>query len=134
MTQEPDLVARTRELGEAQGVDATMRFFGEGAVYDMSNMGLPAFEGIAAIRSFVTDWYRSYERADDELYEGTLVGNGVVFAIIRETARPFESSAHVHARYGLVVAWSDGKVARVTVYSDVEEARAAATRLAEERG
>ena len=84
-----------------------MRFFGERAVYDMSNMGLPAFEGIDAIRWFVTDWYRSYERADDELYEGTLVGNGVVFAILRETARPFESSAHVHARYGLVVAWSD---------------------------
>jgi len=40
----PDPVTLTRGLGEAQGVDATMRFFGRASVYDMSPFGLHAFE------------------------------------------------------------------------------------------
>jgi len=132
----PDLVALTRELAEAQGVDATMRFFGGEPVYDMSMMGLSVFEGTTAVRSFVADWYRSYGQADDDLYEIVDVGNGVVFAAVRETARPAGSPAHaeVHADYGLVVVWKDGKATRVTPYPDVDEARAAADRLAQERG
>jgi ketosteroid isomerase-like protein len=39
----------------------------------------------------------------------------------------------VHAVYGFVFVCTDGKVARVTVYTDVDEARAAAARLAESR-
>jgi len=82
----PDPVTLTRELGEAQGVDATMRFFGPGSVYDMSPVGLQAFEGAAAIRAFLEDWYGSYQEANDELREIVDFGNGVVFVSVRETA------------------------------------------------
>jgi hypothetical protein len=36
--------------------------------------------------------------------------------------------------YGYVVTWIDGKISRFTVYPDIDEARAAAERLAESRG
>src|SRR5271166_610079 len=132
----PDPVILTRELAEAQGVDATMRFIGPGSVYDMSRLGLPAFEGSAAIRSFLEDWYGSYQAADDELRETRDLGNGIVFVAVRETARPSGSpaTAQVHAVYGLVLEWTQGKAARVIAYPDIDDARAAAERLAEDRG
>ena len=131
----PDLTSLTRALAEAQGVEATMSFFGPDAVYDMSAFGLPRFAGRAEIRAFVSDWYASYEQADDEVQEIVELGNGVVFAVVRETARPAGSpeDAVVRARYGLIVKWSDGHVAQVTVDPDVDAARVAAGRLAEGR-
>src|SRR5215471_8201067 len=44
------------------------------------------------------------------------------------------STRSVHARVGLVNAWVEGLVQRTTVYEDIDEARASAERLAEERG
>ena len=131
----PDLVELTRELGEARGVELTMRFYGPSAVYDMSRVGRGTFEGRPAIRRFLGDWLSSYEETEDDLQEITDLGNGIVFALVRESGRLIGSPAHshVHAVYGFVFIWRDGKVARVTVYTDPGEARAAAERLAEER-
>jgi ketosteroid isomerase-like protein len=132
----PDLVELTRELAEAQGVDATMRFHGADSVYDPSNVGLGVFEGHAAIRGFLEDWLASYEEAEDEAEEVIELSSGVVFAVVRGHGRPSGSPRHVqvHGRHGVVVAWADGLVARVTIYTDTDEARAAAERLAESRG
>ena len=131
-----DVVRLTRALAEAQGVEATMRFFGPQSVYDMSRFGLPVFEGYPAIRSFIEDWYGSYQEADDDLQEIVGLGNGVVFSAVRETARPSGSPEHarVHAEYSVVVEWTGAKVARLTAYRDTDEARAAARRLVVERG
>ena len=130
-----DPVGLTRALAEADGVEATMRFFCPGSIYDMSRFGLPVFEGYPAIRSFIEDWYGSYQQADDDLQEIIELGNGVVFAAVRETARPSGSPehAHVHADYSLVIEWTGAKAARVTAYRDIDEARGAARRLAVER-
>jgi ketosteroid isomerase-like protein len=131
----PDLVTLTQELGNAKGVDATMPFYGADAMYDMSRVGLGTFEGRAAIRRFLGDWLSSYQETEDEMQETIDRGNGIVFARVRETGRPSGSpdQSRVHAVYGFVFVWTDGKVARVTVYTDVDEARAAAERLAESR-
>jgi hypothetical protein len=48
--------------------------------------------------------------------------------------RPIGSSGEVRQRYAGVTAWEDGKVVRATNYSDIDDARAAAERLAKERG
>jgi ketosteroid isomerase-like protein len=132
----PDLVTLTRELGNAEGVDATMPFYGADAVYDMSRVGLGTFEGRPAIRRFLEDWLSSYQETEDEMQETIDLGNGIVFARVRETGRPSGSDdrARVQSVYGFVFVWTGGKVARVTVYTDVDEARAAAERLAESRG
>jgi len=131
-----DLVELTRGLSEAGDLAATMSFYGADAVYDMSAMGMGVFEGRAAIRSFLEDWFGAYEEYEDELQEIRALGNGVVFAVVRQNAHPTGSPVHVRLRdlYGYVFVWADRKVARVTPYPDVVAALAAAERLAESRG
>ena len=43
-------------------------------------------------------------------------------------------SGDVRLRYAAVTAWVEGAVARDTNYTDIDEARAAAERLAQSRG
>jgi len=132
----PDLVELTRALIEAQGVDATMRFYGPDSLYDLSDLGLGVFEGHGAIRGFLEDWLASYEKAEDKPEEVIELGNGVVFVVVREYGRPSGSPRHVevHGRYGGVVLWAEGLIVRIAIYRDVDEARAAAERLAEKHG
>jgi hypothetical protein len=54
--------------------------------------------------------------------------------VVIQNARPVHSTGFVRIRYAAVTKWVDGMMARITNYSDVDEARAAAERLAEERG
>ena len=63
------------------------------------------------------------------------LGNGIAFAAVRESGRPSGSAVNTraHSVYGFVIVWIDGKIARMTAYPDVDEARAAAERLAQER-
>jgi ketosteroid isomerase-like protein len=132
----PDLTGLTQALCDARGVEATMAFYRADAVYDMSRVGLGTFEGSASIRSFLTDWLDSYEDTQDEMQEILDLGGGIVFAKVRESGRPSGSPAQsrVRAVYGFVFVWAHAKVARVTVYTDPDEALAVARRLAEERG
>jgi ketosteroid isomerase-like protein len=131
----PDLLELTRRLSEAQALEETMSFYGPDSVYDMSRRGMGFFEGYRAIRGFLEDWHRAYEEYEDEIQEILELGNGIVFAVVRQNARPSGSPEDVrlHDVYGYVFVWADGKVARVTPYPDVDEARAAAERLAEPR-
>jgi len=62
------------------------------------------------------------------------LGKGVVLSVVRQDARPVGSSARINTREGWVTLWVNGMIARVTIYPDIDEARAAAERLAEERG
>jgi hypothetical protein len=129
----PDLATLTRDLIEAQGVPATMRFFRPDSVYDLSDVGLGVLEGRAAISDFIEDWLSSYGEAEDKAEELIELANDVVFAIVRSEGRPSGSPEHVevHGRHGAVVAWADGLIVRVTIYRDTDDARSAAERLAE---
>jgi hypothetical protein len=51
-------------------------------------------------------------------------------------ARLAGSTRSVHGRFGAVSTWRDGMIERVTnyYYVDIDEARAAAEQLAQERG
>jgi ketosteroid isomerase-like protein len=133
----PDLVELTRVVFEAVGrrdFDAVLRFFAPDAVYDMSAMGTGTFEGHVAIRNLWEDWWGAYEEYESELEECQDRGNGVVFAVVRQDARPAGSTGRVQQRPAFVSEWAEGMIARTTVYYDIDEARAAAERLAEERG
>jgi ketosteroid isomerase-like protein len=58
----------------------------------------------------------------------------VVVAVVRHEGRPAGSTGHVKTHQACVFVFVDGMVVRVTVYTDIDEGRAAAGRLAEQRG
>jgi hypothetical protein len=62
------------------------------------------------------------------------LGSGVGFAVLVQRGRPVGSTGFVQLRQGFVAWVENGLVARITTYPDVDEARAAAERLAAERG
>jgi hypothetical protein len=64
------------------------------------------------------------------------LANGVVLAVIRSQGRPAGSPRHVqvYGRHAAVAVWESDLISRVTIYRDPDEARAAAERLAQERG
>jgi len=132
----PDLVALTRGLSEAPSVDESLAYYAPDAVYDMSRMGMTTFEGREAIGVFFSDWHGNYDEYEDEIQEIVHVGGGIVFVVVRQNARPAGSPQHVRLRdlYGYTFVWEGDKVVHATVYPDVDEARAAAERLAEDRG
>ena len=89
---------------------------------------------MAAIRSFIEDWLANYEEFAATLEEVRDLGNGVTFSVIRQQGRLVGSSGHVQLRHAAVDVWVDGVIARAITGPDIDEARAAAERLAEERG
>ena len=113
--------------------DALLPYAAPGIVYDTSPSGFGVYTGEAAIRDFVEGYWRAFEDLRFELEEFQDLGNGVTFAVNRQRARPVGSSAPIEAREAHVTEWADGLVARITVYGDVDQARAAAQRLAAER-
>jgi hypothetical protein len=58
----------------------------------------------------------------------------VVFAVWRESGRLVGSEGRVEQRAGMVSIWVNGKSEWFKPYRHIDEARAAAERLAQERG
>ena len=132
----PDPVELRRGLLEAwnrRDFDAAQSFFAPDAVWETVGLGT-TFEGVAAIRGFWQDWWAGYEELWVELEEPLDLGNGVTFGVFVTKARPVGSSGYVRHKNAVVTVWVGGLVERVTNYFDIDEARADAERLAEERG
>ena len=132
----PNLVQLTRgrvDAADSGDVDAMTSFLASDAVWDSSPMGMEVYEGRAAIRRFFEDWWRHYDVSGAEAEEILDLGNGVIFTVIILKGRPAGSGGEVRLRYAAVSVWRDGWVARDTNYSDIDEGRAAAQRLAESR-
>jgi ketosteroid isomerase-like protein len=132
----PDLVELARASVEAanrRDFDALMSFAAPDVVYDTSPSGFGVYEGQAAIRAFITGYWEAFEDLRFELEEVLDLGNGVIFSVNRQHARPVGSAADIQAREAHVTEWAEGMVVRVTVYNDIDEGRAAARRLAESR-
>jgi ketosteroid isomerase-like protein len=133
----PDLAELVRRLVgafAAGDLDAAMSFYASDAVLELGPGALETFEGRAAIRRHLEDWWAAYEEYEFELVETGDLGHGVTFGIAHQRARLSGSTRSVEARVAAVVVWDDGKVVRNTMYADIDMARAAAERLAEERG
>jgi ketosteroid isomerase-like protein len=132
----PDLVELVRRSFEpplTRDIDAIMSFYGPDAVWDLSKGGLGVFRGRSAIREFMEDWFRSYDRIEIDLEEVVQLDSRVTFVVPVQKGRLAGSSAEIEIRYGAVIVWEDGLIESVTNYTDIDEARAAAERLAEER-
>jgi len=138
MTEEstrPDPVELVRKQVEALDrgdLDGVMSSVAEDGVLDGRAVG-GFFEGRAAIRGFLEEWFKAYEELDFELEEVSHLGGGVVFAVVIQDARLGGGDGHLRQREGWVYLCVGGLIARLTT-SDVDQARAAAEQLAQERG
>jgi ketosteroid isomerase-like protein len=129
-----ELVRRQTEATNRRDMDALIASARPDVVYDTSPSGLGVYEGPVAIRRLSEDWWGAFEELRFELEEVLDLGNGVTFSVTRQDARPAGSSGYVRTREAHVTEWIDGMAARVTVYTDIDDGRAAAERLAESRG
>ena len=130
----PDLVeltCRIYESGTRRDFDAVLSFYSPVSVWE--TYGLGTLEGVRAIRGFLEDWVNAYEEFEIEPEEILDLGNGVVFSVFRQNARPAGSTGHLRVQNAHVFVWADGLVVRTTSYADIAEARVAAERLAASR-
>ena len=131
-----DLIELVRTQLEAltrRDLDPALRFYAPDCVMELE-LG-PPLEGVSAIRAFLEELSGFYEEIEWESEEVLDLGNGVGFAVIRMHGRPIGSSGYVQMRLASVAAWTEGLVVWERHYTetDIDKARAAAERLAEER-
>jgi ketosteroid isomerase-like protein len=109
-------------------------FYGPDTDWDMTPGGLDKYNRPDALRRFFEDWTGSYKEWDIELEEVHDLGDGMILAIALQRGRSSRHAPWVTLRFATVASWVDGRVARITGYTDIDEARDAAEQLAEERG
>ena len=128
-----ELVRRSVQAANERDLDRVLTLYAPDAVWDMSPLGMGTFEGTEAIRGFLEDWLAAYEEYAMEAEEIVDLGSGVSFAVLLQRGRLAGSSGEVQLTYAATGVWENGVMRRSTNYTDVDEARAAAKRLAEER-
>jgi ketosteroid isomerase-like protein len=132
----PDLVELTRRAIEAAGrrdFDAAMSFYTRDSAWDASLMGTGTFRGADLIRRELEQWMTPYEHFEIEVQEIRDMGCGVILAVQDMAGRLLASNSNVEMRFASVNEWRAGMITRVTTFLDIDEARAAAERLAQER-
>jgi len=134
----PDLVelmGRAFEATSCRDFDGLMSFFAEDATWSPTPLGI-RLEGRAAIRDNLEAWLAPYEEYKIEPERIMEHANGVVWVIAVQEGRPAGAAASARVRevWSYVALWEDGIVVQLEAYRDADEARAAAERLAEERG
>ena len=138
----PDLeevVRRGIEAFNRRDFDAALSMWAPDMVLEFAPLGLAVLEegpliGQEAIRKLWEDLTGSFEDYEFENEDFHYLGSGVTFGVLVQRSRPHGSDRFIETRLGVVAIWIDGRIARATSYQDVDEARAAAERLAEERG
>jgi ketosteroid isomerase-like protein len=132
----PDLVEVVTGLFEAADRgdwDAVIAPYAPDVIWE-SDDGILDVASASGVRGLLEEWAGVFE--DFKITVETVVelGNGIVFSVFRQEARPVGSTGVVKERGAMIYEWVDGMIARVIVRQDIDEARAAAERLAESRG
>jgi ketosteroid isomerase-like protein len=131
-----DLVGRVHEVFAAlnsSDFDALASLCAPDAVYESVAMGA-TFEGVAAIREFCEDMVGAYEGFVAQIGENLDLGKGIGLAVVSQRGRPAGSSFEARMRYAAVSEWVEDLLVRITMYTNIDDARATAGRLAQERG
>jgi ketosteroid isomerase-like protein len=115
-------------------LDAALSNFRPDAVWDDSAIEGGIHEGLAAIREHAEEWRASFEDLEIVGEEFFDLGNGVTSSVNLQKGRPLGSIGFVQLRYAGITIWAGGLIERWTTYVDIDEARADAERLAQERG
>jgi hypothetical protein len=109
-----------------------MSYFAPDAIWEEAELGA-TFDGERAIRTFLDEWrgrYEEYEMSTEEFLD---LANGVVFVVNRETVRLAGSTARLQERWAYTYVVVNGMIASTRASSNIDEARAAAERLAAPR-
>jgi ketosteroid isomerase-like protein len=128
-----DIARRSFAAFAHRDVDRATADYAPDIVWDMSALGMGVYEGFDATRAFLRDWLSPFEDYDQEVEEFRDLGNGVTLAVALQRGRPAGGSGFVEVRYAGVNTWAGNRIQRVSIYTDLGEARAAAEQLAEER-
>jgi ketosteroid isomerase-like protein len=134
----PDLEESSRRLSEALSrgdLDAATAMYAPDAVWDVSLLGLEGvFEGREEIRGAWEDLRAPYEDLEFVREEFRDLGRGVTLVAVLSRGQLRGSTGLVESRTAFVATWANGLIERNTTYPDIDQARAAAERLAQERG
>jgi ketosteroid isomerase-like protein len=133
----PDLVELTRRAIESVGhrdADDGVSMYGPDSIWDVSAMGMGVYTGVATIRREMESWIGAFEDLEVEIEEIQDLGNETTFSVVAQSGRPVGSSGKVHMRFASITQWADHIIVRVTAYTDIDAARAAAAALAESGG
>ena len=134
----PDLeesVRRTIEALNRRDFAAALSLYAPDVVVELVSVleGGPLI-GHEALRKFWRDLTESFQDFEFQGEDFNNLGSGLTFGVLVQRGRPHGSDRFIETRMGVVATWRDGRIARARNYQDVDEARAAAERLAEERG
>ena len=139
-TPDPEeVLGRSIEALNRRDFDAALSLYTPDVVIESAPGGIGVLEGgrvmgREAARKSWEDLTESFADFESKIEDHHDLGSGVTFGVLVQRGRPHGSDAFVEARAGVVSIWRDGRIARATSYPDIDEARAAAERLAEERG
>jgi ketosteroid isomerase-like protein len=133
-----ELLRRSLDALERGDFDGALATYAPDAVLELGPVGLALVEesprGHEAIRKFWEEVLTAFEDLEIEITERSLISDSVTLSVLVQRGRPRGSSGFVEMRYAVVGLWGDELAERVTLYTDIDEARTAAERLAEERG
>jgi ketosteroid isomerase-like protein len=129
-----ELTRRSLEAWNSRDFDGAMVMFSPNPVWDATGIGLGVYEGHAAIREYLVEWTGLLDELHFELEEIVDLGHGIIFGVAFTTGRMKGSSGELDLRWAAIADWADDLLKRVAAYTDIDEARAAAERLAQERG
>jgi ketosteroid isomerase-like protein len=136
-----ELARRSIEASNHGDLDAWLAMWAPDAVWVLDPGGIGLVEGRGsvvgheALRKFAEEMTAAFEDFETSIEEAHDLGNGVMFAVYVQRGSSSGSGGFVETRVGAVAIWTDGLIERLTTYhKDVDQARAAAERLAQERG
>ncbi|MGH2864756.1 MAG: nuclear transport factor 2 family protein [Solirubrobacteraceae bacterium] len=130
---------RSLEAFNRRDLDAAIDMWAPDAVWELAPDRMGLFEmkpptGHAVIRKLWEEYPAAFDDFQLAIEEAHALSNGVTFHVVVERGRPRGGSGLLERHYGFVATWRDGQIARAKNYLDIDEARAAAERLAKERG
>ena len=124
-----EIVRRAYEAFSRAGLDGLLEHFHPDAEYDITRAIGPfagMYYGHAAIRSFLADYFATWEYVRMEPEDIVDVGGDHVVVLLRMHMRGKGSGVDVEARTNNVWTLRDGKAVRMAVYNNRAEALEAA--------
>jgi ketosteroid isomerase-like protein len=132
----PDLVEVVTGLFEAADRgdwDAVISPYAPDVIWETGD-GIVNVAGASGVRGFWEEAAGMFEDWTIKVETVVDLGRGVVYAVCHMQGRPAGSTGVVTTRGALMFEWREGMIVRVIAYTDIDDARAAAERLAESRG
>jgi ketosteroid isomerase-like protein len=128
-----DLVELTRrafDFARDGDWDGVLSFYGPDTYWDMTAGGLGRYDGPAVLRQFFVGWTSSYREWEIELEDVRDLGRDKVLAVALTRGRHNRRADWVELRFATIATWIDGRMTRITSYTDIDEARTAAAHIA----